>query len=327
MKKISNLYIIAGNQSYDPDYHGSLKDWKLYDREWELKGSAWGLKPQEESFVGEVSNVLQKDGEYYAIVNGNPYNVSKDVNFGILENKEIHKITKAPEYTEIGEKQMATSKVNYRKKIAQQLEMPIKGVGVDKPVIEEYFEIITEESAEQGDVEESGHEDTHVIDIDEWDKADGLSVSDVVAKFLKDKGITDFSASFFHPNGWYVKEGEMDMYDGSYTNYSFHLKNMSDEQKREVYEKIMGKNARARNYRKLIMARLIKNAQAMETMEAPVTFKNLNFLLPQLDYNIFKGRNIWETANALNVPEQDIDSFITIFKNRYNKIKGIKPTN
>lgn len=103
MKRSADLIILAASRPYDPGIQGDIKGWNLYDREWEFTSlgrpgdrPAWRLKPQEESLVGKVSELMEKDGIYYAVVNGTPYNISTEVSFGVPGEKEIHKIKKAP---------------------------------------------------------------------------------------------------------------------------------------------------------------------------------------------------------------------------------------
>lgn len=103
----------AASRPYDPDIQGDIKGWNLYDREWvftkldtpDAKNATWRLKPKEESLVGKVSELMEKDGTYYAVVNGTPYNISEDVSFGIPGEKEIHKIKKAPPMPEDDEEE------------------------------------------------------------------------------------------------------------------------------------------------------------------------------------------------------------------------------
>ena len=128
----ADLIIIAAARPYDPDIQGDIKGWNLYDREWvftkldtpDAKNATWRLKPKEESLAGKVSELMEKDGIYYAVVNGVPYNISEDVSFGSPGDREIHKIKKAPpmpdeEDEEPIEPQRAFGgiKMDYRKKI------------------------------------------------------------------------------------------------------------------------------------------------------------------------------------------------------------------
>ena len=103
------------------------------------------------------------------------------------------------------------------------------------------YEIITPESAEQGDVEERGwvEEEGIAVDPDEWDR----EITEVykTAIFLQDVGATEASSSHFHPGIWYTAYGEMNLQDGSYKNLNYHLVGFTEEEEEEIYRRIMRK--------------------------------------------------------------------------------------
>jgi hypothetical protein len=159
----ADLIIIAAARPYDPDIQGDIKGWNLYNREWEFTkldrpdaiGPTWRLKPKEESLVGKVSELMEKDGIYYAVVNGVPYNISEEVSFGIPGEKEIHKIKKAPpmpdeEESEAVEPQRAFGgiKMDYRKKITARVKNLKEEDGINDRV--EYRNQVTQNMAESG---------------------------------------------------------------------------------------------------------------------------------------------------------------------------------
>ena len=131
-----------------------------------------------------------------------------------------------------------TAKINYRKKIMAKLIKTQK----TNPIVEEYFEIITPESAKEGDVAERGFVAAQEFELDKYDIESGLTIPDLIVTFLKNEGANEFSSSVFDTNGWYIHYGSQDMYDGSYENNSFHLGNIDDEEKKQVYEKMFGKS-------------------------------------------------------------------------------------
>lgn len=126
------------------------------------------------------------------------------------------------------------------------------------------YEIITPESAEQGDVAERGWKDEEgeSMELDSFDVfeiADKLSnreefagkstefLEDYVkenpskfiplntAKWLVNEGATEHSSSDFDPNGWYTSYGQQDPKTGNYENLGFHLDGYTDEEKELVY--------------------------------------------------------------------------------------------
>jgi hypothetical protein len=76
------------------------------------------------------------------------------------------------------------------------------------------YEIITEESAEQGDAEERGYD---------WQDSEE-SFTDLVRRLRTDYYCAEPSDSHGNPR-WVTSYGEMDMYDGSYRNISLHPEN------------------------------------------------------------------------------------------------------
>lgn len=76
------------------------------------------------------------------------------------------------------------------------------------------YEIITPESAEEGDVDERGYEHKGLT-------AD--SVTDMV-RTLRNDGATEASSSHWHKGLWYTAYGDQDYRDGSTTNRSFHIR-------------------------------------------------------------------------------------------------------
>jgi antirestriction protein/predicted RNA binding protein with dsRBD fold (UPF0201 family) len=112
----------------------------------------------------------------------------------------------------------------------------------DKTVVKIAYEIITPESAEQGDVAEHGWHDECECTPDEVDVEDGLTCVDLAVKCIKDQGSVEASSSVFHQGIWYTTiDPERDYQDGSETYYSFHLHGFTPEQEKEVHEKVTGK--------------------------------------------------------------------------------------
>jgi len=103
------------------------------------------------------------------------------------------------------------------------------------------YEIITPESAEQGDAEERGWIDEEGIAVspDEWDEE--ITAAAKTVMFLKNEGVSEPSSSAFHPGVWYTAYGEQNWRDGSYKNQSYHLVRFTPEEEEEVYKRITEK--------------------------------------------------------------------------------------
>lgn len=109
------------------------------------------------------------------------------------------------------------------------------------PRITETFEIFTPESVENGDAEERGFidEEGEEIELDEYDKEEGLTIVDKAVEFLKDKGVEESSASFFHLGFWYTTyKYREDFSTGEEENRSYHLEGFTEQQEREIYERM-----------------------------------------------------------------------------------------
>ena len=86
-------------------------------------------------------------------------------------------------------------------------------------IVSKTFEVVTQESAEQGDADSRGFE-YHDEPMDR---------SDVVRE-LRRGGYIEPSASFLSGLRWVSTEAEQDYSDGSYTTYSLHIKNSNGQE-------------------------------------------------------------------------------------------------
>lgn len=101
------------------------------------------------------------------------------------------------------------------------------------------YDLITPESAENGDVEESGWEDEHVsMEPDEWDVEDGITAVDKAVEYIQDNGGVQNNGD----GSWYSTvdpSGTRDYYEkGEEVYYSFHLNNFSDDEMNEIADRI-----------------------------------------------------------------------------------------
>jgi len=109
------------------------------------------------------------------------------------------------------------------------------------------YEIITPESAEQGDAEERGWYDEEgiLIEIDKFDKSIGMTIAekaaDTITQYPGEEGF-EASSSEFHVGIWYTAyKTEYDYETGAVTNYSFHLYGFTEDEERAIYNILKGK--------------------------------------------------------------------------------------
>lgn len=95
------------------------------------------------------------------------------------------------------------------------------------------YEIITEESAAEGDVAERG-----------WLNEEGelFDSADEVARHLRDEGVIEASSSCFHPGVSYNTESQQDMHTGEYKSESFFIHGATPGQERKIYKKLFPRN-------------------------------------------------------------------------------------
>ena len=94
------------------------------------------------------------------------------------------------------------------------------------------YEIVTPESAEQGDAEDRGWIDEEGEEIEPSEEE---GVAEVAAAWLRDKGIAEASSSDFHPGIWYIGHSEQDYSTGAEETHSYHLKGFTSDEEAEVY--------------------------------------------------------------------------------------------
>ncbi len=102
------------------------------------------------------------------------------------------------------------------------------------------FSRTTPESAEQGDFSETGWIDEEGVEmvVDEFDKEEGITVTDKAATYLYEHGCYHTSSSAFHPGVWYsTGSSNVDMRTGEEEERDFHLIGFTDEREREVWDK------------------------------------------------------------------------------------------
>lgn len=115
--------------------------------------------------------------------------------------------------------------------------------------IKKTYEVVTPESAEQGDFAETGWEDEVGAEIapDEFDleEHDGDESAAAVALAVKHIGRCVEASDYprCHPgHTWYTdSDPDRDYEDGSETRYSYHLKGFSADEEHAIYEALTGR--------------------------------------------------------------------------------------
>lgn len=102
------------------------------------------------------------------------------------------------------------------------------------------YEIITPESAENGEAAERGWENKDGVSMqpDEFDLDDGVTAVDLAVKFLTKEFANEPSSSHFHNGVWYTAYGSQNYRDGSYTNRGYHLVGFTPEQEEQIFNKM-----------------------------------------------------------------------------------------
>lgn len=94
-------------------------------------------------------------------------------------------------------------------------------------LIRSTYEVVTEESAQDGEAADSG-----------WLDKEGQEFNSPAQaiRYLKSRSITQASSSRFHSGIWYSTTPEKDTFDGSYTTESYHLKGFTERAERMIYD-------------------------------------------------------------------------------------------
>lgn len=98
-----------------------------------------------------------------------------------------------------------------------------------------YYEIWTPEDAEIGETDDRGELDDVTLELDEYDRDEGIGWADKAIDYLLDEGVNEPSSSRFHPDIWYTAYGEADYRTGATENRSYHLKGFTEQEQRAVY--------------------------------------------------------------------------------------------
>lgn len=103
------------------------------------------------------------------------------------------------------------------------------------------YALYTPESIANGDAEEHGWIDKEgvPIELDEFAIEDGLTITDVAARYLYDEWAIEPSGDPWHPGVWYIaRRTEKLLAADCYTDYHYHLVGFTEEEERQIFEKL-----------------------------------------------------------------------------------------
>lgn len=106
------------------------------------------------------------------------------------------------------------------------------------------YDIVTHESAAEGDTAENGWIDQEGVSMkpDADEAADGVTAVDKAVEMLRDNGATEASSSSFHTGIWYTNnDHDTDYITGAVESRSYHLKGFTPEEERAVYAGMRGR--------------------------------------------------------------------------------------
>jgi hypothetical protein len=104
-----------------------------------------------------------------------------------------------------------------------------------------YDSVVTQESSEEGDIDHEksdGPEDGDVREFTEEDVEEEGGLPKAIADYLKRQGASQASSSDFHPGVWYETGEDQDYKSGDSTTTSFHIKGLTEEQERHVWDEL-----------------------------------------------------------------------------------------
>jgi hypothetical protein len=107
----------------------------------------------------------------------------------------------------------------------------------ENPRIRVSYDIVTPESAEEGDVAERGWIDEEGMEVDPWDEDE--TYVDEAVRMLEDEGVLEASSSEFHPGVWYSNnEYGHDYATGARESRYYHLDGFTVEEEAAIFRKL-----------------------------------------------------------------------------------------
>jgi hypothetical protein len=88
------------------------------------------------------------------------------------------------------------------------------------------------------------------IEVDEYDREEGITAADLAVKALKDAGATEPSSTFFAPRVWYTAYHGQDMHTGGYPTTSYFPKGFSQDELKAIYDGVTQRQRRRASFRR-----------------------------------------------------------------------------
>jgi len=106
----------------------------------------------------------------------------------------------------------------------------------EPPRIKTSYDIVTPESAEEGDVADSGWLDEEGVEMESWDEDE--TYVDAAVEWLENHGAMQYSGG---GRGWYSTEPSQDYHTGESETQYFHLEGFTPEEEKEIYQRLKSK--------------------------------------------------------------------------------------
>lgn len=102
------------------------------------------------------------------------------------------------------------------------------------------FDLITEESAAEGDTADGGYSGSESCAVDEFDD-EGVTAIDKAVRFLTRECSVEAGSSHFHSDLYYSDaDGDTDWRTGDETRKSYHPVNFTVDEQRVIFERVRG---------------------------------------------------------------------------------------
>jgi hypothetical protein len=101
------------------------------------------------------------------------------------------------------------------------------------------YSVVTPESAEHGEAAEQGwiNEEGVYCEPDPFERGEGQTRVDVALRYIP--VFCEASSSHFHKGVWYTEsDGDTDYRTGAVTTRAFHLVGFTEQEEREIFERI-----------------------------------------------------------------------------------------
>lgn len=227
------------------------------------------------------------------------------MDFGVDELRDVQsKLHEVSETTNLTEEEAVNGK-----KIVKKVNAAEASDGHRRRIT---YDIVTPESAEQGDV---------------FDREEGITVVDKTVEYLLDNGATMPSSSSFSPGNWYSSEGDTDMQTGGNTTRSFHLIGYSPEEEEAVYNRITDQGVSETRASKML-GKVATNIKKLMSRISALPGKQTDSsqdtrTVPQP----FKGTVLYISSDPSrwpkNATKKDFERFAKLFAQKFPGLKAV----